>query len=483
MKFVEAITRQSQNQTLTLNGAVSNKSSLNAVLDLFSMGVSSSQKEKLVLDALNEDFILGTKAVFYLRDVRNGQGNKDIARAYHKILRANIDDKRFRKKYLKTLWHMPEIGSWKDLYEMYGAHKKVDKQIRKIVAVALGHEDGLAAKWFPRQSKFHKDLAKDMDMDIGELRRLIVKMTNVVETQMCNNEWHAIKYDQVPSVANKKYSKAFLLRDNSRREQFLNKVIKGEAKIKSSVLYPHDILGKLGLNSYGRCNGDLSANALWKGLPDYMEGSEHKNVLPIIDTSGSMFRTAGGTSGTKCIDIAVGLGLYFSEHNKGGYKDVWCNYSTNPTFMKLYGDTLSQRVSNLDFSNWSMSTNLQAVFDRIIQFGNYEDAPKVLLIVSDMEFNRCGPTQTNFQAAKQKFKEAGIEMPLIVFWRVDVKTTQQPVTIHDNGAILINGFSPSFVKEILKLDTDKFKNMTPINMMKNTLKDRYTFVDEIYGEK
>jgi hypothetical protein len=458
LDFATAIT----NETTTLNGAVTNKSSLNKCLDLFSMGVSSSSKETLITEALNEDFILATKVIFYLRDVRNGQGNKDIARAYHKIMRDNIGEKAFRKKYLQTLAYLPEIGSWKDIYEMYGNHPKVDKRIRKLVHHALFIlKDGLAAKWFPRQSQIHKDLAKDMDMGLGELRRTVVSMTNVVETQMCNNQWHEIDYKSIPSVANKKYAKAFLARDNSRREQFLTKVIKGETTIKASVLYPHD-------------------------LPDYMTEAEGKNVLPIIDTSGSMWCQAGGYGNkttVKAIDVAVGLGIYFSEHNKGAYKDLWCNFSTNPTFMKLKGSTLSEKVSNLDYSNWSQSTNLQAVFDKILQFGNLADAPKVLLIVSDMEFNACRPNTTNFAEAKRKFEAAGIEMPLVVFWRVNVASQQQPVTVHDSGSVVINGYSPSFVKELLKLDTDQLKSMTPLNMMKKTVQDKYPFVEEIFNNK
>ena len=48
MDFATFIT----NHTTTLNGAVSNRSSLNACLDLFSMGVSASNKEQLIRAAL-----------------------------------------------------------------------------------------------------------------------------------------------------------------------------------------------------------------------------------------------------------------------------------------------------------------------------------------------------------------------------------------------------------------------------------------------
>ena len=51
MTFTKSIT----NATHTLNGALSNKSSLSACLDLFSMGVSSSDKQSLIKAALLED--------------------------------------------------------------------------------------------------------------------------------------------------------------------------------------------------------------------------------------------------------------------------------------------------------------------------------------------------------------------------------------------------------------------------------------------
>lgn len=76
--------------TTTQNGAITHKSSLSACLDLFSMGVSSSSKDSLIASALKENPVLAIKTVLYLRDVRNGQGNKDIARAFHSVVNATL---------------------------------------------------------------------------------------------------------------------------------------------------------------------------------------------------------------------------------------------------------------------------------------------------------------------------------------------------------------------------------------------------------
>lgn len=466
--FVQSVT----NQAKTANGAISHKSSLSACLDLFSMGVSSSDKLTLIANAMQEDLPLAIKTVMYLRDPRGGQGNKDIARALHQLVfdkLASYSD--YLAKHIQLLPYLPEIGSWKDVYDLYGKNKKVDTAILNLVSSALTDGNSLCAKWFPRQSQFHKDLAKFSGLDVGAIRRWVTSLTSVVETAMCNKQWHTINYNHVPSRANLVYSKAFLRNDNSRRMQYLAEAEAGKQNIKASVLYPHEISANL----------DASSQALWNALPNYMQESEKFNVLPIIDVSYSM--TDNAYSKYSCMDIAVGLGLYLAERNVGAYKDLVCTFHDNPRFHKLTSNSLKDRVRETKNLPWGGSTNLQATFDLILQSAktcNKEDLPKVIFLVSDMEFNSCGSRRTNFQEIQDKFTAAGIDMPLIVFWRVDVKVSQQPVTMTDN-AVLINGYSPSICKTILSMKLDELRDMTPMKMYLNALGTKYNFVDTIFG--
>jgi len=332
-------------------------------------------------------------------------------------------------------------------------------------------------EWFPRQSQFHKDYAEYSHSDIGTIRRQIAHLTQVVETQMCSQQWHEINYSQVPSIANKKYNQAFKRNDSSRYEDFLNQVVRGETKVNSSVLYPHEIVYKA--RQYNDIE-QIQANALWTNLPNYMEENQ-MNILPIIDTSGSMGSIV--YKPYSCLDIAIGLGLYFAEHNTGDFKDIWCNFSDRPTFMKLEGKTITQRVKNLDYDNWNMSTNLQAVFNMILPISvkNPESCPKIILIVSDMEFNATLGYGTNFEAIKEKYANAMLELPTIVFWRVDIKNIQQPVTQHESGAILINGYSASIMKLMCSMDIKSIQDITPLNMMHKAL-ERYSFVNNIFSK-
>lgn len=467
--------------TTTANGALSNRSSLSKSLDLFSMGVSAdiTTKERLILEALTANPIEAIKVVFYMRDCRGGQGNKDSLRVLNKIILEKLSTyDEFMAGYYKLLPYIPEIGSWKDVYQLYGKNQVLDALILEFVSQNIT-TNGLCAKWFPRQSQFHKDLAKFSNKSVGEIRRLVAANTKVVESAMCSGQWHEINYSHVPSVAFKKYTKAFKKNDSSRFEDFLNKANAGETKVNASVLYPHD-LARIALRSrYSSSTEVKSADAQWRNLPNYM--TTPMNILPIIDVSGSMSCAVPGTT-AQAIDISIGLGLYFAEHNHGEYKDVWINFSDRPTVQKLNGSSLSERVQSLDYNNWGMSTNIQAVFDLIIKTSKNspENAPKALLIISDMEFNQCGQHTTNYELAKQKFSAAGMEVPLIIFWRVNTLVPQQPVTMYDTNTMLINGYSPAIMKLICEMNTEELSNITPYNMMLKAI-SKYNYVDSCFN--
>ena len=458
------------NTEYTQNGALTNKSSLSAVLDLFSMGVSSKNKLILIDKAFNEDPILTTKVVFYLRDIRGGQGNRDIFRSYITYLLSKDKIESFKL----LIPYIPVIGRWKDLYEILEVTDKLDEEIIQAIVLGLGDNRtvGLVAKWLPRKgklaTKIRKLLSKGLDYPLTckEYRKTIVRLSNTVEQLMSANRWDDIDFSKVPSIANKNYSNAFRNRCYKKYQEYLQDVQNGKAKMNASALYPHEIVHMA--NNY-----NYSAEAMWKSLPNYMEGNK-LNILPIIDTSGSM--TAGAYSIYSCLDIAVGLGIYFAEHNTGSYKDVWCNFSSTPNFCKLKGDTLKERIDNLDYRNWEQNTNLQAVADLVIKHSTKEDSPDIILIVSDMEFDSCTGQYTNFELIKKKYKDAGIKIPTVVFWRVDVKGVQQPVVFDESGTILLNGYSPYIMKALI---SGNLENINPYLFMLEALGDKYDYVDSL----
>ena len=151
MSFTKTLT----NQTHTINGAAAFTSTNSAVLDLFSMGVSSKDKEELIANAFGEDPILAIKAAIYLRDVREGQGNRDIFRSLINSLLDLTDednnlDKDVGKLILIIFTHTAEFGRWKDIIEFIPQlPSKLKTAVFEFLSVNLS--DGLLCKWLPRQ--------------------------------------------------------------------------------------------------------------------------------------------------------------------------------------------------------------------------------------------------------------------------------------------------------------------------------------------
>src|SRR5690606_38803625 len=224
-------------------------------------------------------------------------------------------------------------------YEMDALH---------VHAVGIKSGNGLAGKWAPRKGVIANKLREMLEYTPKQYRKTIVGLTKVVEQQMCANQWDKIEYSHVPSVASKKYARAFARHDAERYSQYLYAVMGGEEKRNASAIFPHDVVK-------GIFNNPQQADAQWKSLPNYLEGTDER-ILTVCDVSGSM----GGLP----MDVSVSLGLYFSERLEGVFKDCVVTFSERPDFIKLSGGTLSERVRELRGIHWGMSTNLEAVFDK-----------------------------------------------------------------------------------------------------------------------
>ena len=73
-----------------------------------------------------------------------------------------------------------------------------------------------------------------------------------------------------------------------------------------------------------------------------------------------------------------------------------------------------------------------------------KELPEALYIISDMEFDYCvaGADITNFEYAKQQFARYGYKLPQVVFWNVQSRSAQVPVTMNEQGVVLVSGCTP-----------------------------------------
>jgi len=226
-------------------------------------------------------------------------------------------------------------------------------------------------------------------------------------------------------------------------------------------------------------------------LPNYLEGS-NENILPVVDVSGSMCVPVSGS--VQAIDVAISLGLYVSERMGGVFKDKFITFSGTPEVLKLSGD-LGNRHDEMARSDWGMNTDVGAVFKLILDTAvtykiDEKDMPTKILILSDMEFDQCitcenygnkvkvlhsyNHTQVSVSAMEfieREYTAAGYKIPQIVFWNINGRSGNSPVTYNKVGAALVSGFSPSIVKSVLGGD-----DLTPIGiMLKTVMVQKYDF--------
>lgn len=456
--------KKETNKTFTENGCVAHKTTFNSLLDLFAQGGamrvrSESDIIKLFNLAIAEDELLALKMAFYLRDIKEGQGERKIFRIMIKHL-ANKESELLKR----NIKHIPSYGRWDDMLVLIGT--KYEDEVVRIIKEQLETDvkletPSLLAKWLPSanaSSKETKRLAKKIikllntnEKDYRKNLSLLRGKIKIVETTMSEKRWKDIQYDKLPSKAGMKYRQAFFRNDEERYKGFIDSLSKMEKKINSKALYPYEIVEKCMSKSISNDESKLY-DGMWNNLPDYTEG-KYEDSIAVVDVSGSMWGTP--------IKVAISLGIYLAERNKGAYHNHFITFSKIPELIEIKGRNIVEKVKFINNANWGYDTDLEKVFDLILNVAvknklKKEELVKKLYIFSDMQFNSASKNnKTILKVIKKKFKKEGYELPKIVFWNLDAKNEAFPYTIDDNGVQLVSGFSPTIFKQLMK---DDFKS-------------------------
>jgi hypothetical protein len=488
MTFIAAL-ESKLNTTETLNGAKAYKSTLNTCVNLFGKIAACrndiNQAQRLFALAYKEDPETATRILFWARDIRGGQGERNIFRNLFKYLveeNAEIGAKLVRLVPQYGRWDdllvLENTSAWETVLTQIGAQFTLDR-----LSLKTDGKVSLLAKWLPSINASSKDskrlgrkIAAHLDLSERDYRKIVSSLRTqirIVEQAMCSKEWSAIDYSKLPSRAAFMYRKAFAKQDGVRYADYLSAVEKGEVKINASTLYPYDIVNEY---LYKGARNDKTIDLQWKALPNYMEG-ETFNGLVVADVSGSMYGMP--------MAVSISLAMYIAERNTSPvWKDKFLTFSAQPELQTIVGSTIGHRIHNLSRAAWQMNTDLMAVFKTVLDAGMSndvaaEDMPQKLIIVSDMQFDQCCKSnkRTNFEQIQKLYRKAGYEMPSLIFWNVNAIGGNVPITTHDTGTCLVSGCSPSILKSIL---TDKV--LTPVDTMNDTVySERYEAIGEVFA--
>ena len=495
--FMNGLTNAS-NFTFTENGALTHKTTKSDLLDMFAMGAAYRTRTDadvilMFRKAFKENPVYALKCLFYIRDVRGGQGERRFFRvAMHDLATQNTD------AVIRNIQYIPEFGRWDDLYALVGtpAEKAALNLIKDQLSLDVQCKTpSLLAKWLKSENTSSKESVrlanitrKHLGMTHKQYRKtlsILRERINVLERLMSAGKWDEIEFDKIPSKAGMKYKNAFAKHDIDRMradkdvQSYADFAKDTTKKVNAKALYPYECVAEafkaMRANMYGyRSNTSmddtnrLMVNKYWDNLADYFNGASF-NGMAIVDTSGSMC----GSSADAPINVAISLGLYCAEKAKGPFANHFITFSSNPTFVKTEGVDFCDKVVRMSHADWGGSTNVEAAFDMMLDTAikNHcpqSDIPENLVIISDMEFDSCVTSGarshdrwgygnytrvtkndlTLFEAMAEKWAAHGYKMPHLIFWNVQARQNNIPMIGH--GAVsYVSGMSPSIFETIM----------------------------------
>lgn len=469
--------KKEANRTLTENGAATLRTSGSECLDLFATigALRSADEEEIVrrfLRAFAEDRTIAMKLLFYGRDIRGGLGERRIFR-----ILLNWLAKEYPDTVRKNLSLISEYGRWDDILVLLDtpcegdAMTLITRQLKEDQkAMENGESVSLLAKWLPSVNTSNKEavaqakrIARALGLIDAGYRKMLVALRayiRILENNLREKDY-TFEYAAQPSKAMFKYRKAFQRNDGERYSAYLDSVSRGEAQMHTGTLMPYEIVEKA-----LRCGGDAderkSLDVTWNALENF---TDDRNALCVIDGSGSMY----GGGDPRPISVAVSLGMYFAERNKGAFRNHFITFSRSPQLVEIKGADLVEKVKYCMSYNEVADTNIQKVFELVLDAAvrNHlpqEELPETLYIITDMEFNYCTRDAdiTNFEYARELYRRNGYKLPQLVFWNVQSRNAQQSVCMNEQNVVLVSGCTARLFSMAVSGNLDPYRYMLQV---------------------
>ncbi|OAX34369.1 hypothetical protein K503DRAFT_774634 [Rhizopogon vinicolor AM-OR11-026] len=363
------------------------------------------------------------------------------------------------------------------------------------------------------------------------------RLKSLPEPLMSANRWSEIVYTRVSSICMNNNKENFFKHDTDRFVSYLTDVESGKKQISGATLLPHELVRQA--VGYVKSLGPVHTKntlesairerkrqlvetqarvmeAQWATLLERLrEAGELDSCIAVCDVSGSMGRLAyscepGRPFSVSPILPAISLSLVLARLAKPPFKDAFITFSAAPQMVVLDPEgtvSLGETVMNMSNAGWGMNTNFDAIFlDLLLPLAKKHAVPqdqmiKRIFVFTDMQFDASQYSvyhqtatvdwETNHDVIERAYKEAGYEMPQIVYWDLsnpgDHPGNTAPVTGEQKGVALLNGFSPSLLKVFMgvddveedgweevtkdgeKMEVDVDKEFNPVEIMKKVL--------------
>lgn len=394
------------NQKINENGDISYLSTGNNLVDILFMSeyfgchldevhIGNSDKEKLF--------------AMFVRDARKGLGRRDLGRELMKQAKVDIQDVVF-------------AGRYDDIFDVFELSEESVKFIWNEVQIG----NALAKKWMPRLTSKNRDRALKICKILGITQkeyRKAIKEESTVEYRLSNKEYEKINFEHIPSLAMMKYANAFKNKEelSDRYFDYINKVKDGKAKINTSVTNVYD------LYLAAKRDNNLPIDEMF----EQMKGKS-LNMIPIIDTSGSMswYNDALGK--------ALAVGHYIAKVSSYA-PDLAISFSSMPQLLNISGLNYKSAMEKL-FTGDCSNTDLAKVLNLIKELK--EDLPNYFVVLSDMEFDEG--SNNSLEELMEDWKSKDIKTR-IVWWNFNGRNKTVPEA-DEYGNIFLSGYSPQLLE-------------------------------------
>ena len=477
------------------------------------------------------------KLLFLIRDHKDGNGERDI----FYTLFINLYDKYplivKHTLHLLTGGHNvfnnyesidKPYGSFLDLNKLYMLAKpEIFNNFKQIIikyyieCLKIDNNEeypSLCVKWVPRENKKYHKIAEEIVNSLYEKNNLNNKFKSyrkllkvisdkivIIEKLMSTNNWDMIEIKNIPGKALKKYLYAFKneyknsgklrhpndVKRMELRDKLLNEMNKSpeEAKLNVTTLQPYEIVETvINKQSLLSASEEQSIIALWnkysyefkKNIESDTILKENLNMLILADVSGSM-------SG-RPMEACIALSLLLTDMLNSTWKNKILTFESNPRWHNIPDNyNIIEKIKHLKSASWGGTTNIGKALELILTVATKNniaknDMPKKMIIFSDMQFDRAmdynDSFKTGYELLESKFKNAGYELPHIIFWNLRGDTYGYNNKTNQKGTTMLSGFSPVSFKAFLNGNFDI--NNSPWDTLKELLEsNRYNNLDTI----
>lgn len=409
-------------------------------------------------DAYNCNNNTAIKALFYVRDIKSGLGERRVFRVLINYLAKKNPD--IIKKNLKNI---TIYGRYDDLYSLFNTPLENDviELFKAQIKLDLKSDNpSTLCKWLKSEncsSNASKKLGIRTRCLLGyssrEYRKLLSLLRNkifIVERELSNKTYNNIDYNKVTYQNIVRYRGAFIRHDKINYQNYLENYVANNLVSKNfnqdiSIIpiitdIINNIISKKSKNIY-------PYNKLWELKLATLKSIESKDIVILnIENNTNINSSLALKSGISYILINKIL----STHKFKNYY-MYFNNLYKPKFGKVPSGNIFEEVSSVFKNNCKRLNNVTQLLELMLFTAikkDYKqcDLPERVVIISDKD-NSLSEELIDYDALILAYNKSGYTFPQILIWYPDIKSVS--LYTEKNKSKVLHGFSEDLILDVL----------------------------------